>query len=218
MLKELEQIRKRSAAIMGDTPQKRAEIIKQITEGKAELKAAREAQEAADDMDSYDAAVDTVKRAELKVKFAEKALNKLDGAPRMSEKEYMATLGTCSRIVEKAASDYIKAAEAAMDQLKAAHDAYISTGEDVNQILIELDQAANVLQTKFKNRTVTYIGVGDVEKPDPYEWERHALRFYNADLAGRVTQNKAGDPNKPWDSVLCAAWHAVRKAYPRRTY
>ena len=218
MIKELEKIRKRSADILGNTPQKRAELVKQLAKSNEDLKAARDAQEKAEDMDSYDEAVEAARRAELSIKFADKALKNLDGAPRMSEAEYMAILGTCSRIVDKAASDYLEVAEAAMAQLKAAHDAYIAIGTDVTQTLTELDNAANVLQVKYRCRKQEYAGMDPVYIADSYEWTRHALRFYPVDLAKRVTRNNAGVAGKPWDSVLCGAWTAVERSYPRKIY
>ena len=108
MLKELEKIHKRSQEIYKDYPAKRASLEAQLKAALEDLSAAKAEQDAADDLTRYDAAAEAVKRAELRAKFAEKALNKLDGAPRMTEQEYMATVGTCQGIVADATEEYRK--------------------------------------------------------------------------------------------------------------
>ena len=223
MLKELEKIHKRNQEIYKDYPAKRANLEAQLKDALEDLNAAKAEQDAADDLTRYDAAAEAVKRAELRVKFAETALNKLDGAPRMTEQEYMVTVGTCQGIVAGAAEEYRKKALDLMEALKDAQDKYKGIVSDVNKTLIELDQSANVLQTMHKNRVDQYTdgegGYYDVSRPDPKEWERHAVRFYPADAARMGTECRTEEePYKQHDSVLAAAWTAVYKGFPHRTF
>ena len=222
MNKQLEKIQKRCHDIYKDFPKKLETLKAQLTEARNELTEARAAQDAAEDLTGYDLATDVLKRAEKKVHFAERELNKLTGAARMPEGEYLQAVGTCQGIVASATEEYRKKAFALMEQLKAAQDQYKDTVADVNNTLIKLDQAANILQTKHKNRTDQYSdgegGFYDISRPDPSEWERHAVRFTPADAVRLGTDSKSEDGLKPHDSVLTAAWAAIYKGFPHHIF
>ena len=222
MNKQLERIQKRCHDIYKDFPKKLETLNAQLTEARNELTEARGAQDAAEDLTGYDLATDVLKRAEKKVHFAERELNKLTGAARMPEAEYMQAVGTCQGIVASATEEYRNKAFALMEQLKAAQDQYKDTVADVNDTLIKLDQAANILQTKHKTRIDRYSdgegGVYQIPCKDPREWERHAVRFTPADAARLGTASKSEDWIKPHDSVLTAAWGAIYKGFPHHFF
>ena len=222
MLKELEKIHKLSQNIYKDYSGKRANLEAQLKEALEDLRTAKAEQDAADDLTRYDASAEAVERAERRIKFTETALKKLDGAPRMTEREYMVTVGTCQGIVAGATEEYRKKVLDLMEALKDAQDKYKGIVSDVNETLIELDQSANVLQAKHKNRTDQYSdgegGYYGISRPDPREWERHAVRFTPADATRMGTECRGDEPYKQHDSVLSAAWTAVYKGFPHRNF
>lgn len=222
MDKELEKIRKRSTEILGDYPEKRAELLSEYEEAEANKKQAKAALDAATDLDSYDKARAVLKRAELAAKFAKGAVDRLDGAPRMTEAEYMQALTTCRGVMNKATSYYKQKAAALMAQLKAVRDEYIQTAEDTNGTLVKLDDAANVLQTKYPYKVTHYQGVPDRLTPNRDAWREYALRYDSSTACTlatvRTAEERAAEPHNPFDSVLVAAWQAVERGYPRRGF
>lgn len=222
MNKDLEKIQKRSTEILGDYPAQRAELVKRLAEAEENAKQAKAALDAAEDLESYDRAAEVLKRAELATKFARNALEKLDAAPRMDEAEYMKALNTCKGIMDKAASTYRVKAAALMDQLKALTDEYRETAEETNSTLVKLDEAANILQSKYPYKVRRYQGMPDRKELDKSAWLEYALRYegYTAcRLATDCTaEEKAEHPHHTQDSILVAAWQAVHNGYPHRIF
>ncbi len=205
MNKELEKIQKRSTAIMGDYPERKAALVTEMKDAEAELKNAKAEQEAAEDLAAYDEAQEKIKRAELGVKFARNAIKKLDGAPRMDEAEYLKAVNVCKTIMEKAVLEYRQKAAALMDQLRIATDQYMEIAADTNVTLEKLDAAANILQVKYPN---------SVFAPGVDLWKDYALR-YDIDtmqrMATEAPPEERGNLCVSHDSVLAAAWSAMIK-------
>lgn len=221
MNKDLERIQRRSETILGDYPEKRAALVTNLRAAEEGLARAISDQEAAEDMESYDRAQETVKRAELGVKFAKNALKKLEGAPRMDEAEYMRALSICQGIMDKATGEYREKAAGLMGQLKAVTDEYKQIAEETNSTLEKLDAAANVLQSKYTSRESKRQGAPSVFIPDGNVWKQHALRYDQGTAYAMATESlpeEREQPHKIHDSVLCAAWEAVRKAFPRTIF
>ena len=221
MNKELVRIQKRSTEILGDYPDRRAEICKRITAAEKEVARASAVRDAAEDLDSYDRATEVLKRAELDLRFTKAALAKIDGAPRMTEAEYMRALNTCKGIMDAAANNYRVKAAALMDQLKDLKEEYLQTASDTEETLVKLDEAANVLQSKYTHKETRYVNSPSTRTPDRNVWRQYALRYDNGKLCTMATQSdpkERADSHKIHDSVLCAAWHAIAKAYPRTSF
>ena len=222
MIKDLERIRQHSADIWGSYPEQRAELARKLAEAEENKRKAKAALDAAEDLDSYDNAAEILKRAELATKFARGALDKLDAAPRMKEAEYMQTINTCRGIMDNATSTYRTKTAALMDQLKAVHDEYTQTAADVNNTLVELDLAANVLQSKYPYKVRHFKDLPDKKEPSKTAWLDYALRYEPATACTRATactaEDKAENPHHAHDSLLTAAWQAVNKAYPRKSF
>lgn len=221
MNKDLEKIQKTSAVIMGDYPQQRVTLLHQIQLAQDELAKARSEQEQAEDMDSYSKAVEAAKQAERWVNFAQNALKKLDAAPRMDEADYMKALNTCRNIMESAAAEYREKAVALMDQLRALQEGYLQTAKDTNDTLIKLDEAANILQSKYPCREIERQGASSAFVPDSNAWKRYALRYDNGTpcrLATQSTPEERDRPHMVHDSVLVSAWQAVSKGFPHKVF
>ena len=222
MDKELEKIRKRSTEILGDYPEKRAELVARLAEAEKTETVAKNALESSVDLDSYDKAMEVVKRAELGKKFVNDALRKLDEHPRMDADEYQKAVNTCKKIMDNAVDTYRTKAADLMDQLKKLRDDYLQTAEDTNNTLMQLDAAANVLQTRHPYKAAHFTGRPDVALRDKKAWIAHAVR-YDAYTAGRLAttcseDDKEEGPYIDHDSLLVAAWYAVEKGYPRKSY
>lgn len=220
MTKELEQIRKRSREIMEGYPEKMEDLHARLEEARNQKAAAEAALEEAMNFDSYNAAESSLKNSVLAVNFIEREMERLETAPRMDEAEYEKAVATCRGIMEAAVSDWRKKAAAIMDQLKALTDEYSQTATEVNAVLVELDQAANVLQSRHQYRVSHYQGKPDRLSRNRDAWKAHALRYDNYRYQKLATdpdpEDKAKEPHVQWDSVLAAAWTAVSKGYPRR--
>ena len=218
----LEKIQKRSSDILRDFPKKRAELVKRLEDAEESCRQAKAALEAAENLESYDSAAEVLRRSETAVKFAKNGLSKLDAAPRMDESEYAEAVNICRGIMDAAVSSYREKAAALMDQLKAVKDEYTNTAEEINRTLVNLDDAANILQNKYQYKIRRYHGIPDGEELDNREWLKYALR-YNKNttysLATDCTEEERGDaPYKRHDSVLNAAWSVIDAAYPRCIY
>ena len=222
MNKDLEKIRNHSREILGDYPEKKAALVKDLREAEAYLNSAKATLDAAEDLESYDNAAEEVKRAEMAVKFSRNAIDKLDAAPRMGEADYMGAITTCKSIMDKATSAYREKAAALMDQLKTLTDDYRQIAEDTNYTLIMLDEAANVLQSKYPYKIYKRQGEPDQKVLNKSAWQDYALR-YEPSTACRMATScteaaRATHPTHMHDSLLIAAWRAVGQAYPRKSF
>ena len=211
---DLSTIRSRIDAVLGDYPMKKAELTRQLERDREVLSVAKAKQDAAEDLKDFDAAADDVRHAEMRVNFIENALRKLDAEPRMTEAEYNSIVNSCSQIMEESTAEYITKVSALMNQIKEAKDTYLSKAAAVNQALIDLDAAANVIQTKYTERIDQYSdgngGTYEVSVPDPNEWRRHAVRYTPTDVCRLATTSED-------HTILAAAWYAVSRAYPDRS-
>lgn len=221
MHKDLANIQKYSVTVLGNYPEQKETLKSRMHAAEEVLKTAKDELDKAEDIESYDRATEAIRRAELEVKFAKNALDKLSSAPRMNEKEYMQNLNVCREIMEDAVKSYRKKAKALMDQLKTVTDEYKQTAEDVNTTLVKLDEAANVLQCKYPYRVERRNKLPDVHIPDKKAWEKAALRYDGYRACTLATEARPEDnprPRETHNSVLCAAWGAIQKGYPAETY
>lgn len=188
-------IRERSDAINAAYERRKAELENELADNQKELEAGKAALDAADNVDDYDIANEAVRRAELKIRFANNALRKYVEAPRMSGEEYDELLKACRTTMEDAATGYRTKALELIDQLRNLRSSYLSLAADINGALEGLDAAANVMQTRYPCRVTTYVqdatSTYDVRTPDPNEWKNHALR-YTPDAACKLA-NDSGD-------------------------
>lgn len=221
MNKELEKIQKNAMSILGDYPNKRAKLLEKLTEAEAEKDKAEKVLEAAEDLGEYDRATETIKRADLSIKFTQKELDKMERSPRMNERDYLNARNICRDIMEKAVDNYREKAAQIMGQLKELTDEYQQTAKEVNETLAKLDEGANLLQSKYPDRVTKYNNKPDGAIRDREAWREYALHYDNGTIHKLATRVKPGDrksPNHSHDSILCAAWGAVIKGYPKKEY
>ena len=91
-----------------------------------------------------------------------------------------------------------------MEQLKSVRDEFLTIADDINKTLVNLDRGANLLQSRYHE-----------------SWEQYALRYNNGSPCGLATQSDLPAEErarKPHDSVLCAAWYAVNKGFPKHNF
>lgn len=223
MNKELVKIQEASEKIMKAYPDKRSSFAADVQKAKSDLQKAKDRLEAAEDINEYDNAAAEVHRAELAVKFSNSALEKLDVAPRMEEHDYQNAIDTCKKIMDQAVQEYRKKAAALMEQLKTIRGEYLRTADDVNDTLVKLDNAANVLQSKYPYKEYKYVNAPSEFKKDPNAWREFAVRYDNGLPYHLAT---AADKDHPlrgiekfshwgpvYDQVLDNAWRAVSRAY-----
>lgn len=212
MNKELEKIRQNSKVIMGDYPEDHDKLLKQLISAQDDLRAAQAEKDSATDLNEFDAAVDKVSRAEMRVDFIRAAIRKLNSQPRMEEAEYIEAVEACERLMNEAVAKYRTQALAIMEDLQKIRADFEAKAEEINDTLIALDDAANVLQSKSYDTGST---ISD-------DWRTHAIRFeaYKAFQMATSCDEEARrkNPAVAHDSVLSAAWFAVTKAFPRKAF
>ena len=165
-----------------------------------------------------DAACDAEIRAREKEKFFERQLERLDFTPRMDEKEYFAAVDIVKNAVEKAAADFRKVAEKAIEDIIEAKKRYESTISEADAVLTDLDDAANVLQVKYRYKEYTYKGgVPSSFAESKSEWRQHAVRYGGVSSKGSDLAIKDGNE---WNRKLSAAWLAADRAQydPERNF
>lgn len=218
MNKKLEEIMNKAAEIVKDLPQKRGELVLDLQSAEAELERVQSALDKVDNLDDFDKATEGVKRAEMRVKFAKDAIDKLNNTPRMEEKDYFQAVDFCKNLMSEAAADYRKKAYAIMESLRELHEEYAQTVADVDNTLSTLDKAANILQSKFPCRVLTFQGAPDQKIKDGNAWMQYAVRFTPADAARLAMACENPENGKRYSSVLTAAWRVIDNAYPEKEY
>lgn len=201
----LETVREATIKTMADYPEKREQLRRDLADAIEEEKKRAAEIENAEDLESYTNAVEAARKASTKRQFIQRELDRIDNLMRMSESEYNNLVRICSEVIEEAARQYRSETERLMEEMRIVKEQYQQKATAVNDALVELDQAANVLQVKYAN--------------ERRGWKDHAVRYDGGrivELATKPVEKKA--PHEQWDSVLTAAWNAVRKGFPHHTY
>ena len=221
-MKELSKIKKKIQAISGDYPQKKEKLLSERETAMRDIREAKASIEDAETMEEYDKAVESLSRAELSLSFINKGLDKIESSPRMSEREYTSAVSTCKAVMDDATKEYRSKTEYYMAQMKALKDKYLETVNEVNETLIALDEASNVLQSRYPYKIHSYEGLEDRVVPDKDAWREYAVRYTPLQvhaMATGCTEEERGECGwKTHDSVLVNAWTSLDKAYPRQIY
>lgn len=219
MNKEIRNALDAAAAITRTAPDTQEQYMTGLEAAQDAQRAAAQAKEDATTEADFYKACEAEARARDKVAFYQRRLDAMRYTPRMDEAEYQHHTNAIQAAVESAAAEFRRTAEKAMDAILAARAAYLDTVTDADRALIALDDAANVLQSKYRYHIDTYANGDDgpieVRREDRDEWRRYAVRFKN----GKAFALACGDPirkdpSDPYDRKLCAAWNAVDKIKP----
>lgn len=190
-------------------PADKDRYLKGIEDAQAAQRAAAHAKETAETEAAFNKACDDESHAKDKEAFFKRQLDRLTFSPRMEESAYYGHVQTVQAAVEKAAEDFRQTAQRAIQEIMDAKAAYMATATEADKVLSDLDAAANVLQSKYRYRTVTFTGDYPPQNvEDPSEWRRHAVRYIGTGKADNLATKTGGE----WDSVLCAAWNAAERA------
>lgn len=209
MNKDIKKVLDAAAALKRENPETRAQYSRGIADAQAAQKAAAQAKEDAETEAAFDKACDDESHARDKEAFFRRQLDRLDYTPRMNEAAYYAHVDAVKDAVEKAAADFRRAAEKAIDDIAAAKAAYIEITKEADAALIALDTAANVLQSKYRYRTVTFTGdIPAQYVEDQNEWTRHAIRYNDTGKGYDLVAKDGAD----WNKKTCAAWKAAESA------
>ena len=204
MNKEFQKIIADANSISSNVPQLREEYVKGIEAAIDNQAKAREAKEEALTGVDFDNACDRERYAHEKEIFFKRKLEDLDFTPRMDEKEYSAHVKTVQVVMDQAADEYRKKAASLMSELVATHREYVKTMDDADQALETLDRAANILQSKYRYKELTFQGAPSKYVQDGNEWRRHAVRYGSGAGYGMITKDGPG-----YDPYLCNAWHVA---------
>ena len=203
-----------AAELIKAQPENRAQYLKGIADAQAAQKAAAQAKEDAETEAAFNKACDDESHARDKEAFFKRQLERLDYTPRMEEATYYKHVDAVKATVEKAAADFRRVAEKAIDDIAAAKAAYIEITNDADAALIALDEAANVLQSKYRYKEHYVTGEGGKGRvlagktEDRNEWTFHAIRYTGNGKGYDLIAKDGAD----WNKKTCAAWEAARKA------
>ena len=207
MNKELKRVSDAVATIEKAHPESRRQFLSGIAAAQEAAAAAVQAKENAETEGDYDKACEDEKKAHDKEAFFKKQLDRIDFSMRMEEETYYGHVDAVKATVEKAAADFRKVAEKAMEDILNAKAAYMAIITGADEVLSALDAAANVLQVKYRYKTKNIICDGP--KPvveDRNEWKRHAIRYTGRSAKGIDLVLMDGNN---WNEITAAAWYAA---------
>ena len=209
MNKDIKKVLDAAAALEKGNPETRAQYLKGVADAQKAQKAAAKAKEDAESEAAFDKACDDESHARDKEAFFRRQLDRLDYTPRMNEADYNKHVDAVKAAVEKAAADFRRVAEKAINDIAAAKAAYIEITKEADAALTALDTAANVLQSKYRYKTVTYTGDTPAQYvEDRSEWTRHAIRYTGNGKGFDLIARDGAD----WNKKTCAAWKAAESA------
>lgn len=201
----IEKVFEVAAALSEETPEGRARYLEGIASAQEEQKRAAIAKDEAESEADFDKACNDEARARDKERFFRKQLEKISFQPRMSESEYYGYIDTIKAAVSEAAEAFREESEKAIESIIEAKAAYLTTISEADAALVALDNAANVLQSKHRYKTITYTGDAPARLvADPEEWRRHALRYGNGKAYELAAMNGA-------NRAITAAWTAAER-------
>ena len=206
---DLDKIQAAADKIRAAVPETRQSYVEGIEKAQEAYKKAEKAKEEAQTEEDFDKACNDESHARDKEAFFKRQLERLDFTPRMEEATYYKHVDAVKATVEKAAADFRRVAEKAIEDIVAARAEYLAITKEADEALIALDVAANVLQSKYRYKTITFTGDTPAQTvEDRNEWTRHAIR-YNGNGKGYDLIAKDG---ANWNKKTCVAWEAARRA------
>ena len=208
MNKDIKKVMEAAEELAKADPETRAQYLKGIADAQAARIDATQAKEEAETEAAFNKACDDESHARDKEVFFKRQLERLDFTPRMDEADYYKHVDTVKATVETAAADFRRIAEKAIDDIIAARAAYLEITHDADTALTALDAAANVLQSKYRYKTITFTGDTPAKTTeDRNEWKRHAIRYTENGKGYDLIAKDGAD----WNKKTCAAWDAVSK-------
>lgn len=200
-----------TAAVDTSAPKIRAEYVRKLIEAQEAQKAARAAKEAAEDESAFNKACDDESHACDKEAFYRRMISNIDHKMRMNEDEYFGHVSAVENTMNKAAEEFRKAAEKAMFEIVSARSKYEATAAEADKVLEALDDAARVLQVKYRCRVIEFRGQDPEYREDPSEWRQHAVRYQN----GLAYKLAVMDTPATYNKVVNAAWYAANNVQNR---
>lgn len=198
-----------AAAIDTSAPKIRAEYVQKLIEAQEAQKAAREAKEAAEDENAFNKACDDENHARDKEAFYRRMISNIDSKMRMDESEYFSHVSAVEAVMNDAAAEFRKAAEKAMFEIVSARSKYEAKAAEADRVLEALDQAANVLQVKYRYRMIEYHGQDPEYREDHGEWRKHIVRYMNGKAYELAVMEGHDNAPATYNKVTNAAWNAA---------
>ncbi len=174
----------------------RQNLAQAVEAGRIAAKAKEEAEAEAD----FDKACDDAVRAREKEAFYRRIIEEKQFTPRLDDDRYFETVDSVKTVVRDAADAFRAVAEKAMAQIVQAKADYWQTVIEADMTLNALNDAANVLQSKYK---------------DQADWRRNAFRFYDGwrTLGVNLAIMDFFEDRPPeYNDTLAAAWRAAERA------
>lgn len=213
---EFKKILDAAAGISSETPEKQQEYLQGIEKAKAAQAKAAADKDAAMTEEEFTRACDFEAHAKDLKQFFTRKLDDLRHSPRMDETAYDDTVKNVDTIVLGAAEAFREIASKAMRIIVQARAEYLQTLQDADKTLAALDDAANVLQSRYRYRVSKYTDGSETRQEDPNEWRLHTTRY----MTGKGYIYACRDPKKErpsvwqvcaWDEYLTEAWRAAER-------
>ena len=133
MNKEIKKVADVAAALEKENPETRAQYLKGVADAQKAQEAAAKAKEEAESEAAFNKACDDESHARDKEAFFRRQLDRLDFTPRMNEADYNKHVDAVKAAVEKAAADFRRTAEKAIDDLVAARAEYLAITKEADE-------------------------------------------------------------------------------------
>ncbi len=181
--------------IINNLPVQEEAIRNAIISAKQALAEATEKMDQAITEEDFNQAKKEKTDIENKLAFNQHQLKRLTQLPRMSEDDYFKYLEDCNAIAIKSRDTFREAVEKCFAVILSARADYEQTITDVNTTIKKLDQAANVLQTIYKQKKTINEDGEEVFVDDPEEWKKHIHKFdlYQFYISIDVNEENKGD-------------------------
>lgn len=208
---ELQRVFDLAAGIKQADPVTLEGIHQGLAQAKADQEAAAEAKETAETEAEFDKACDAALRAREKEAFFLRLLEKHRYTPRIDDETYDDAVCAVSAVVRDAAEKYLEIAESAMAELVEARADYLQIMKDADKVLSKLDEAANVLQVRYRYRVQEYSDGSSVQIEDPNEWTRHMIRYGQGRGFNLIARDRKAAKPDVYNQTACAAWRAAER-------
>lgn len=197
--------------IINNLPVQEEEIRNAIISTKQQLAEATEKMDFAASEEDFNQAKKEKAEIENKLAYYQHQMKRLTQLPRMSEDDYFKYLEDCNAIATKSRDTFREAIEKCFEVILSARKDYEQTISDVNATIKKLDQAANLLQSIYKQKKTINENGEEVFVDDPEEWKKHIHKFDFYQFYIAVNEENKGDRYAK-QNILGTIWRITNPA------
>lgn len=209
---ELQKVMNLANSIKQNDPDALEKIRNGIEKAREEQEQATKAKETAETEEAFNKACDDAIRAREKEAFFLRLQEKYMYTPKLEEEEYFRNVDIVKSAVKQAADNFRKTAKTAIAEIIAAKAAYLKLASEADIVLIALDKASNVLQSKYRYKVTNYTDGTETKKEDSNNWFNYATRFLSSKACEYACYDlEKKNPSDPYDKIVYTAWRVAER-------